>query len=164
MLNPCFIKDLISDHKYFLPGLSLRGWLFAVYAIVSGSTLLFVVIYHLRLFDSRRLILPPRQLYQLQPNLEDHISVSCKPNVNCINKNYRVLKQLKRGVIKPSTTERTIYLKTMGRFGNILFQMAALSSLQKATCAKVKIITDHKMEDILEKVPFEIITKQIFSR
>ena len=88
----------------------------------------------------------------------------CVPQVNCIYHKLPTLRKLKKGKLKPASKQRTIYLKTMGRFGNILHQFAALLAIKRVTCSKVKVSSEHKLHEIFEDFPFEVISKAKFKR
>ena len=83
----------------------------------------------------------------------------CVPDATCSIIALPVIKELKQGLIKPSSDQRTIYLNINGRFGNMLFQFATLLALKKVTCANVVLASyDFDLHDIFERIPFTFVS------
>ena len=88
----------------------------------------------------------------------------CESKPNCIARNDIVLQKLKIGILRPSEKERSIYLQSKGRFGNVLYQLAGLLAMSKATCSSIKVYSYYNFSVIFEDLPVIHLTKDEFNR
>ena len=62
----------------------------------------------------------------------------------CFNQTFPVLEAIRKGTLKASPKIRTIYMKTIGRFGNMMYEFAYLIAISNATKSSVTITTGHQ--------------------
>ena len=83
----------------------------------------------------------------------------------CFNQTLLVLEAIRKGTLKASPKIRTIYMKTVGRFGNMMYEFAYLIAISNATKSSVTIATSHpEVPGLLKTFPFKVVNITEFDR
>ena len=83
----------------------------------------------------------------------------------CFNPTYPVLEAIRKGILKASPKICTIYMKTVGCFGNMMHEFAYLIAISNATKSSVTIATSHpEVPGLFKTFPFKVVDITEFER
>ena len=83
----------------------------------------------------------------------------------CFNQTFPVLEAIRKGTLKASPKIRTIYMKTLGRFGNMMYEFAYLLAISNATKSSVTIATQYReVPGLFKTFPFKVVNMREFER